>query len=517
MPQTCPVPVVRRGLVASPLRRVAVLVCLALCLGVVPGVPAATTWTVCAGGCDYASITAAIAAPTTLDGDTLAIAPGVYTEAGITLTKSLTLRGEAAATTIVQAAASPEAARDRVFIIPHDTEVDVTIRELTIRHGRAKSWGGGGIYIQSDDGRLTLVNSTVSGNATGGLRNEGYLRLLNSTVVGNTDAGGILNLGVLSVESSTLSGNSAGAGGGLANWESAFIVNSTLSGNSAPDGTGGGLFNAFGRLGLANSTVSGNAAGEGGGLYNSFGMVSLSRSIVANHPHGGDCVNRNDGSITSGGYNLDRDGSCQLTAPTDRPGVDPRLGPLQDHGGPTLTHALLPGSPAIDAVPWMDATPWGPVPCISHAPGDQRWRARPQPAGGFCDIGAYEVEVPGPPLSAWVGAIVPRTVRCANLTTGQAVTLSGPGPAWDCAAAGLMVAPGDEVAMRVRGPLKHGVGVSGAVWGLRPSGASCTNLTTGQEVPFVEMQGATAGDCLDVGLDVSGGDHIQLRVQGRAE
>jgi hypothetical protein len=92
---------------------------------------------VCASGCDYSRIKAAIAAPTTLDGDTPAIAAGTYTEAGIVVNKSLTLQGEKAATTIVQAAASRSAATDRVFVIPHDAEVNVTIRNLTIRHGRA--------------------------------------------------------------------------------------------------------------------------------------------------------------------------------------------------------------------------------------------------------------------------------------------------------------------------------------------------------------------------------------------
>jgi hypothetical protein len=475
---------------------------------------------VCASGCDYSRIKAAIAAPTTLDGDTPAIAAGTYTEAGIVVNKSLTLQGEKAATTIVQAAASRSAATDRVFVIPHDAEVNVTIRNLTIRHGRGQPAAeGGGIYVTSE-GTLTLANSTVSGNAMSGIRNDGTLKLLNSTVVGNTGrlGGGILNTGGLRLLNSTLTGNTAEeAGGGLSNWESAFIANGTISGNSAPNGSGGGLANAFGRLGLANSTVSGNAAGEGGGLANDFGTVSLTRSIVANHPHGGDCVNRNDESMTSDGYNLDRDGSCHLTAPTDRPGMDPLLGPLQKNGGPTLTHALLPGSPAIDAVLWIDTTPWGTIPCVNTSQGDQRWRARPQPAGGACDIGAYEVEVPGQALAAWVVSISPQIVHCTNVTTGQVVTLSDPGPSWDCEAAGLAVTAGDQVAIRVRGSVGQGVGVGGAVWGLLPNRSSCTNLTTGQQLPFVQMPGATAGNCLDAGLIIRPGDQVQMRVQGVAE
>ena len=118
MPQTCPGSVVSTHLVRSPRGLVALLVGLALSVGVSLGAQAATTWTVCASGCDYASIKAAIAAPMTLEGDTLAITAGTYTEPGILVDKSLTLQGEDAATTIVQAAASRSAATDRVFTTP---------------------------------------------------------------------------------------------------------------------------------------------------------------------------------------------------------------------------------------------------------------------------------------------------------------------------------------------------------------------------------------------------------------
>jgi hypothetical protein len=83
MPQTCPGSVVSTHLVRSPRGLVALLVGLALSVGVSLGAQAATTWTVCASGCDYTSIKAAIAAPMTLEGDTLAITAGTYTEPGI--------------------------------------------------------------------------------------------------------------------------------------------------------------------------------------------------------------------------------------------------------------------------------------------------------------------------------------------------------------------------------------------------------------------------------------------------
>ena len=83
--------------------------------------------------------------------------------------------------------------------------------------------------------------------------------------------------------------------------------------------------------------------------------------------------------VTSNGHNLDNDGSCQLSGTGDKPNASAILGPLQDNGGATVTHALLPGSQAIDGV--------GQGFCDIIT--DQRGVTRPQ--GTLCDIGAYEV------------------------------------------------------------------------------------------------------------------------------
>src|SRR5262245_23663924 len=141
MPQTVPVRVVPRCLTQLWHWWAALLVALALSPGIIIESQAATTWTVCASGCDYPRIKAAIAAPTTLDGDTLAIAAGVYTEPGILVDKSLTLQGEAAATTIVQAATTRGTAVGRVFVI--SSGVRVTLQNLTIRYGQTTANGGG--------------------------------------------------------------------------------------------------------------------------------------------------------------------------------------------------------------------------------------------------------------------------------------------------------------------------------------------------------------------------------------
>ena len=104
---------------------------------------------------------------------------------------------------------------------------------------------------------------------------------------------------------------------------------------------------------LTNTTINGNSAvDDGGGIFDQGGNAILKNTIVSNSPSGGDC----SGTVTSSGHNLDSDGSCGLTGTGDLSSTNPLLGSLADNGGSTLTHALLPGSPAIDAVPLADCT-----------------------------------------------------------------------------------------------------------------------------------------------------------------
>lgn len=103
-------------------------------------------------------------------------------------------------------------------------------------------------------------------------------------------------------------------------------------------------------------------------------------------PRGGNCATGSGAAITSLGYNLASDATCSLTQPTDQPGAAPLLGPLATNGGRTQTHALLNGSPALDAVPN------GTNGCGADYTTDQRNKTRPVDAGGGakCDVGAYE-------------------------------------------------------------------------------------------------------------------------------
>jgi hypothetical protein len=290
----------------------------------------------------------------------------------------------------------------------------VTATNSTISNNRASDTDGGGIYNLT--GTITIDLSEISGNVAnargGGLYNEGMMTLTDTTVATNTaaDGGGINNKnhGSLTITSTAIFNNEAqglNGGGGIFNYGSTVTAtNSTISNNRASDTDGGGIWNGT-TLNLTNVTLSSNTANaRGGALFNNFGgtitlthvtvsfneavlgsggglylkemiTATLKNTIVSNNTDQ-NCAGL--GSLTSAGYNLDSDDTCNLTATGDITNTDPRLGPLQNNSGNTDTHALLGGSPAVDAVP-LDH-------CSVNT--DQRGVVRPQ--GAACDIGAYE-------------------------------------------------------------------------------------------------------------------------------
>jgi polymorphic membrane protein len=210
----------------------------------------------------------------------------------------------------------------------------------------------------------TILSTTVSGNSAGGVvaaphffGGRAYITITDCTISGNFSAsggGGILGARTkLTVANSTISGNSAGTSGGGISVSPGIIgldldssiVNSTISGNSA--GTSGGGIGTSTTLRVANCTITGNSAPSGGGIYN-VGSVEVSNTIL-NAGALGENIFNSGGTVTSDGYNLSSDdGGGYLNGPGDQLNTDPMLGPLQDNGGPTFTHALLPGSPAIN-------------------------------------------------------------------------------------------------------------------------------------------------------------------------
>lgn len=246
---------------------------------------------------------------------------------------------------------------------------------------------GGGIHI-SGQHIVTLNDCVIKNNVAhdgGGIYNEGELYMYGCTVSGNSafeSGGGIYNASArtMSLTNCTISGNSTGGtiiGGQQTPTFGAAIVYAKVMGQ------GGGIFN-IGTMELLNCTIANNSTEDyGGGFVNLAPDTAIFKNtIVANNTAGvpgtNNCFNGPSGVITSLGYNLDSENSCGFNQPTDLINTNPLLGPLQDNGGPTFTHALLHNSPAIDKG-------GDPIAVVT----DQRGVPRPQ--GTALDIGAYEL------------------------------------------------------------------------------------------------------------------------------
>ncbi|NEP14922.1 MAG: PEP-CTERM sorting domain-containing protein [Symploca sp. SIO2C1] len=233
--------------------------------------------------------------------------------------------------------------------------------------------------VNFSSGTLMVIDSTLSGNSAvdvgGGIGNNGELTVINSSISENSArlGGGIQNfLGTATIIDSTLSHNSSRVGGGIFNEPDPTsiltVTNSTISGNTA-ETNGGGIFNGGGSiLNVSNSTITdntadsdGNGSGNSGGIFN-LSSAEIEDTIIAgnfdttNNAGSGSIVPDVSGEFTSNGYNLigNVDGGTGFNATGDQVGtstnlLDPLLGSLQDNGGRTLTHALLSGSPALDA------------------------------------------------------------------------------------------------------------------------------------------------------------------------
>jgi hypothetical protein len=241
-------------------------------------------------------------------------------------------------------------------------------------------------------GTMDLIGVDIGANTTGGGFNYLTMTISESIVHDNVmtpKAGGLWNVsGTLDVVNTTISGNQVTMwGGGLMNNQVATmtIVGSTISGNSA-DIQGAGIFNE-GEVHITNSTISGNTAPEGAGIGNNGEMWLSSVTVTNNTPDGISSINvgttrllntivaANSATDCFGvnyvtmGHNLDSDATCTLDPlMNDLIAVAPMLGPLANNGGPTFTHALLPGSPAIDT-----GATGGDCPAT-----DQRGVSRPQ-------------------------------------------------------------------------------------------------------------------------------------------
>jgi CSLREA domain-containing protein len=269
-----------------------------------------------------------------------------------------------------------------------DSRGSLVLNNATVSDNTAEG-SGGGIFLAPEATAIvteSVVGHNSSGSASGAIQNDGTLTIIDSWIEGNTsggEGGAIRSNDTLTVSGSTISGNTAGTYAAILAYGTLTMTNSTITENSAAEEAS--AIESGGDATLTNVTISDNSSPDGGAFVNSSqagDLAELTNVIIArNSP--ADCANFTP--IASSSHNLDSDNTCGFSGPGDLPGVDPRLGPYATtNGGPTMTHALLPGSPAIDA--GDDAA------CPAT---DQRGVARPQ--GDGCDIGAFEFE----PVTLW--------------------------------------------------------------------------------------------------------------------
>jgi hypothetical protein len=423
-------------------------------LAAVPGVSEAAILQVtsCADTGAPGQLRTQIAAAATY-GDTIVIPACTITltaaaGGGLTITKSLTILGAGPGRTAVDGAALGS-----VFTVAGT--VTVTISDLAIRNGAGDL--GGGVNNGSTLTLEQVILEENDANFNGGAistTGTGKLTLRDSTLVGN-------RAGLVS--------NAAGGGGlYVAIGGSAVVLNTTISGNSTLAGQGGGVLAASGFVTIVNSTITANhstgTTGAGGGVAvvaAPGGLVGILSSIIADNvaPTGTEnCYASGPGLLVSAGHNLDTGLTCGFVATGDLSGVNPLLGPLQNNGGPTPTHALAAASPAIDA----GSTAGCPA-------TDQRGGRRPLKATAAaparCDMGAYEA--PAAFVVTGTGAGGGPHVRVFSRATGEEIV-------------GFMAYdPGFAGGIRVTVGDVNGDGVPDLITGAGPGGGAHVRLFDG--------------------------------------
>jgi len=322
-------------------------------------------------------------------GDSINFSPNVtgtitLTSGELAIGKNLTIVGPGAKVLTVSGNNT-----SRVFHITGGTS---QISGLRIANGHTSSGGGG---IAMDGGSLTVNNCAIT---------DCYAQGVDIVSQGG-GAIAVVGAANLAIIGSTLSSNTTPYQAGglyLFNAPTVSLVNCTVSDNRTLDGElgdgGGGIFvGNSSKLNITNSTIANNSSAvQGGGIYKGLsGTITVANSLIAGNSAaalGPDCK----GTFVSAGYNLigNSSSSTGFGATGDQLDVNPLIGSLADNGGPTFTHALLTGSPAIDKGNCFGVST------------DQRGSARPYDfssvanASDGSDIGAFEVQAPsGPTLT----------------------------------------------------------------------------------------------------------------------
>jgi hypothetical protein len=325
---------------------------------------------------------AIIAANATAGDDVIVLGAGVYElaiggtseDAGasgdLDIASNITISGAGMGATIIDANGI-----DRVFHVTDSASHVVLFHDLTITGGSV-SGHGGGLLIEAADPDVPSVtldkvritdNHTLGTGSGGGIYVEGIVQIVESRIDSNTSAttGGGMRIvwgsdsGAVDIVRSTIDGNTAAAsGGGIANNGPALdLVNTTVSGNTGS--IGGGIFSSK-DFSLTHVTLVNNTAtapgGAAAGIHIQTGGITatLLNTILADNVRTDLVKSNSNAPVLSLGNNIDTDGTAGLAGPGDQSGtiaipLDVNLGPLQDNGGSTPTHALLAGSIAIDA------------------------------------------------------------------------------------------------------------------------------------------------------------------------
>jgi len=337
--------------------------------------------------------------------DTIDLASGCTYELGVvdntidghngtpTITSTIIINGNGA---MVRRSTGAQKSAIRLFHVSQGG--DLTLNNIVLYDGLAMNPpdttpeipnSGGAIY---NAGTVLILNSTLDYNRAmkkgGGIYNLGNLTVRNSTLMNNEvnisnapgeSGGAIHNQGTAVVDASTIVGNIASqSGGGIANGYGGnlAVVNSTISGNSTTLSglASGAAIMSSGDLSISYSTIASNVGISSGAVWSATDTMSIFNSIIANNlPQ--NCSYPATSLIH--GDNLDNDGSCDGFTIND----DPLLDPLANNGGPTLTHAFHPSSPAKNAASGF------------FPPMDQR--NEPRPHGSAADLGSLELGATG--------------------------------------------------------------------------------------------------------------------------
>jgi len=329
----------------------------------------------------------------------------------------------------------------------------VGANHLTMSDSTITNNTGGGVTDGDAASTMTIERCLISGNSRNpggaGVKSSGMTLIKDSQIINNrgvSSGGGISSINPMNLINSNISGNTtsfAGSndgGAGIVNAAGTlYVINSTVSGNAVTSGTpgvGGGIYssNFFevpGRVYLVNSTIANNTSpGPGGGVRIDppNGEGRFSNTIVSGNNSTGTAEEDVSGVIISNGINLigNTFGSSGWIA-GDLLNVNPLLGPLTDNGGSTMIHALLPGSPAINAGNNAVAIdPQTQLPLTTDQRGFLRF------FGGTVDIGAYEVQpeitgtitygnATGSPTPRFVSGVLLTALGSPNLTATSGV------------------------------------------------------------------------------------------------